>query len=116
MVIPSRNAISSADVTEEKDGVGLKKEERHTKFYPHTLFHFQESDIENVDSRWLQGSSWPGREVKKANQQEDQLDWREGEKRAEAVGIARRLGKTKGANGTAGQRQGEVKGRRRHIA
>lgn len=45
MVIPSRNAISSADVSEEKDGVWLKKEETHTKFYQHTLLHFQEATL-----------------------------------------------------------------------
>lgn len=40
---------------------------------------------------------------------------KKGEKR-EAVGLAGRMGKTKGAKGMAGQRQGEVEGRRRHIA
>lgn len=90
MVIPSRNAISSADMSEEKDGVGLKKEEeRHIKFYQHTIFHFQRHNpkwkekkrrILRVETR-LQGPVWLEREVKKANEQEDQLDWRKKEKR-----------------------------------
>lgn len=90
MVIPSRNAISSADMSEEKNGVGLKKEEaRHTKFYQHTIFHFQRHNPKwkekkttlRVETR-LQGPAWLEREVKKANEQEDQLNWREkGEKR-----------------------------------
>lgn len=67
-----------------------------------------------VETR-LQGPAWLEREVKKANEQEDQLDWRKKEKR-EAVGLAGRMGKTKGAKGMAGQREGEVEGRRRHIA
>lgn len=81
MVIPSRKAISSVDKSEEKDGVGLKKEERHT-FH----FYFQRQNPErrkevtlSVSTR-LQRPAWLRREVKKANEQEGQLDWRKEEK------------------------------------
>lgn len=115
MVIPSRNAISSAEMSEEKDGVGLKKEEeRHAKFYQHTIFHFQRhnpkwKEKNNIES----GDETPGwleREVKKANEQEDQLDWRKKEKR-EGCRASWKDGKNQGSEGNGRTKAGRGGGK-----
>lgn len=127
MVIPSRNAISSADMSEEKDGVGLKKKKRGetylvlpTQFISLSKPESRMKKRTNIESvAETPGSTLAGEGVgggEKANEQEDQLEWRKEEKREEAVGLARRMGKTEGAKAMAGQKQGEVEGRRRHIA
>lgn len=52
MVIPSRNAISSADMSEEKDGVGLKKKKekrRDMLRFTHTVYFTFKARIQNEE-------------------------------------------------------------------
>lgn len=101
MVIPSRNAISSADMSEEKDGAGFKKKKRDmlrfTTFY-FTFTHFishskaesktpKRSNTESVVA--TPGSSLAGQGGEESKWAGRSIRLEKKEKREEAVGLAR---------------------------